>query len=184
MEATLPHPLPFQAPDRPLHWLPLALPPALPIDACPTLRGSYQSLGRQGFLAPRARPRRRVCTVRSMTAPLRVCRAMTGTAVPHSQVVGRAHPGRWHHRLLAALQQEWAFGAPLCPGNTGWSLPCALLHPTAGPKCPLTTPRRAREVWLGPPSSYGPLWSPPKAGRKILSFNVLGAEAKIWCHHG
>ena len=28
---------------------------------------------------------------------------------------------------------------------------------------------------LGPP-----LWSPPKAGQKILSLNPLGTEAKLW----
>ena len=95
MEATLPHPLPFQAPDRPLHWLPMALPPALPIDACPTLRGSCQS------------------------------------------------------------------------------------HPTAGPKCPLTTLRRGREVWLGPPSCYGPPMVPAKGGPKNYKLQSSWCRSKI-----
>ena len=36
---------------------------------------------------------------------------------------------------------------------------------------------------LGPPPPWVPLWSPPKAGRKLLSVNPLGtegAEAKFW----
>ena len=31
-----------------------------------------------------------------------------------------------------------------------------------------------------PPPPWIPLWSPPKAGRRLLSFNPLGTEAKFW----
>ena len=40
-----------------------------------------------------------------------------------------------------------------------------------------------RGFLLGPPSSLGPPWSPPKAGQKFFSLNPLdteGAEAKFW----
>ena len=40
-----------------------------------------------------------------------------------------------------------------------------------------------RRIWLGPPPPMVPLWSPPKAGRKLLSLNPLGTEgakAKFW----
>ena len=31
-----------------------------------------------------------------------------------------------------------------------------------------------------PPPPWVPLWSPPKAGRKILSFNPLGTKGNLW----
>ena len=36
--------------------------------------------------------------------------------------------------------------------------------------------KRGGGVWLGPPSSWGPLWPPLKAGQKNLSLNPFGAK--------
>ena len=42
---------------------------------------------------------------------------------------------------------------------------------------------KGRGIGWDTPSSLGPLWSPPEAGRKFSSLNLLdakGAEAKFW----
>ena len=116
----------------------------------------------------------------------------------------RPHPPKHHPLLQPGLPNPCRLGGPRVGGMATSPLP-SWGSPTRGQKnggkrgqpggnrgkiCPAHPARQGRDgggggrgFWLGPPPPRVPLWSLPKAGRKFLSVNPLGAKGtkeKLW----